>query len=179
MVNPSHLASKLDDLAVECRLQDLAVFTLDGRSDRIDKVQKVLSALNPGVYLLGAGPYSQGVTSLMCDEVVIGRMSTPLEQIRDKAVDVFVNDGVGLQPREVSRVHCLIYRREGVERHDYWVMDKGSACGTFLDGERLEDTQSDSEQEKIRTSRALTNGDVISLGPSRINSFIFADLRGQ
>ena len=179
MANPSQLASKLDDLAIACRLQDLAVFTLDGRTDRIDKVQKVLSALDPGVYLLGAGPYSQGVTSLMCDEVVIGRMSTPLEQIRDRAVDIFVNDAVGLLPREVSRVHCIIYRREGVERHDYWVMDNQSACGTYLNGERLEQTQSDSEQEKIRRSRALASGDVLSLGPSGINSFIFADLRGQ
>lgn len=179
MANPLRLASKLDDLAVACRLQDLAVFTLDGRADRIDKAQRVISALDPGVYLLGAGPYSQGVTSLMCDEVVIGRMSTPLEQIRDIAVDVFVNDGVGLLPREVSRVHCVIYQREGVERHDYWVMDKGSACGTYLNGKRLEQAQSDSEEERIRTSFGLTNGDVISLGPARINSFIFADLRGQ
>jgi hypothetical protein len=176
-LKPLQLASKLDDLAVACRLQDLAVFTLEGRTDRIDKLQKVLSALDPGVYLLGAGPYSQGVTSLMCDEVVIGRMSSPLEEIRDKAVDVFVNDAVELLPREVSRVHCLIYRREGVEHHDFWVMDKKSACGTYLNGERLENAQSDSEQEKIRTSRALASGDVISLGPSRINSFIFADLR--
>lgn len=173
------LALRLDDLAVACRLQDLAVFTLDGRTDRTDKIKKVLFALDAGVYLLGAGPYSQGVTSLMYDEVVIGRTSTPLEEIRDRAVDVFVNDGVGLLPREVSRVHCIIYRLEGTERHDYWVMDKESACGTYLNGDRLEQTQSDSEEEKILASRALASGDVISLGPSGINSFIFADLRGD
>ena len=178
MTNPSQIASRLDDLAVSSRLQDLALFTIDGRKDRIDKVEKILSLLNPGVYLLGAGPYSQRAVSLMCDEVVIGRLSTPLEAMLDKAVDVFVNDGVGLMPREVSRVHCVIYRREANETHDYWVMDKGSSCGTYINGQRLEQSQAECEEEVIRTSRPLTNGDVISLGPSRINSFIFADLRG-
>src|ERR1035437_4279495 len=179
MSNPSQLASKLDDLAISCRLQDLALFTIEGRAERIEKVRKVLSVLSAGVYLLGAGPYSQRVVSLMCDEVVIGRMSTPLEGILDRAVDVFVDDGVGLLPREVSRVHCAIYRREGTNHHDYWVLDKGSSCGTYLNGDKLEQSQSNSEEEKVRTSRALTNGDVISLGSSRINSFVFADLRGQ
>jgi pSer/pThr/pTyr-binding forkhead associated (FHA) protein len=178
MTNPSQIASRLDDLAVSSRLQDLALFTIDGRKERIDKVEKILSLLNPGVYLLGAGPYSQRAISLMCDEVVIGRLSTPLEGILDRAVDVFVNDGVGLMPREVSRVHCAIYRREGNQQHDYWIMDKGSTCGTYLNGELLEHARSECEEEVIRASRALTNGDVISLGPSRINSFIFADLRG-
>jgi len=178
MIGDPHLASKLDDLAVSSRLHDLALFTLDGRPKRIKQLQRVLSALSPGVYLFGAGPYSQGVVSLMCDEVVIGRMATPLEQLREEAIDVFVNDGVGLLPREVSKVHCVIYRREGVERHDYWIMDRGSTCGTFVNGDRLEIATSGSEEEKIKTSRALENGDVISLGPAQINFFVFADLRG-
>ena len=178
MNKQKQLASTLDDLAVTGRLQDLALFTVEGRSDRAAKIGQVLSTLDAGVYLLGAGPYSQAIVPLRCDETVMGRLATPLEPILDKAVDVFVNDAVGLLPREVSRVHCAVYRREGVQSHDYWLIDKGSSCGTFLNGERLDQASSDAEQELMRASRPLAHGDVISLGLSKINTFLFADLRG-
>ncbi|WP_130425550.1 FHA domain-containing protein [Edaphobacter modestus] len=178
MKNQKQLASMLDDLAVTGRLQDVALFTVEGRSDRIRKIRQVLSTLDTGVYLLGAGPYSQAIVPLRSDEIIIGRLATPLEPILDKPVDVFVNDAVGLLPREVSRVHCAVYRREGIERHDYWLIDRGSTCGTYLNGERLDQPSSDSEQELIRASRPLAHSDVISLGPAKINTFLFADLRG-
>jgi pSer/pThr/pTyr-binding forkhead associated (FHA) protein len=149
----------------------------EGESLRIQRLQAVLDHLDPGVYLVGAGPYTQGVYSLMYDEIVVGRLATVLEKPLDQAVDVFVNDATCLTPREVSRVHCAIYRREGVTKHDYWLIDRGSTCGTFLNDVKLEPPKSEDPDEVYRVSRSLSDGDLISLGPSLVNTFIFADLR--
>jgi pSer/pThr/pTyr-binding forkhead associated (FHA) protein len=171
------LAVKIDQLSIRARLSDLALFMTDGESVRAQKVYTVIEKLDPGVYLVGTGPYSQGVFSLMNDEVIIGRLATPLEQILDKPVDVFVNDAATLTPREVSRVHCRIYRAQGTFQHDYFLLDPGSSCGTYLNGERLDSAMNTTENEVRRVSRSLTPGDVISLGPSGINTFVFVDFR--
>jgi hypothetical protein len=172
-----HLAAKLEKLGVAARLQDLAFFMVDGEPSRIQKIQAALDHLDPGVYLAGTGPYTQGVYSLMCDEVVVGRLATVLEKPLDQPVDILVNDAASLNPREVSRVHCSIYRQEGVEKHDYWIIDRGSTCGTYVNGEKLESTTTDDVDEIRRVSRSLTGGDIISLGPSLVNTFLFVDLR--
>ena len=172
------LAAKLEKLGVAARLHDLAFFMQNGESVRLQKIQAVLDHLDPGVYLVGTGPYTQGVYSLMCDEVVVGRLATVLEKPLDRPVDIFVNDAATLTPREVSRVHCSIYRQEGVEKHDYWIIDRGSTCGTYVNNEKLEPPASEDIDEIRRISRSLTNGDMISLGPSLVNTFIFVDLRG-
>src|ERR1017187_8702756 len=131
------IAAKIERLASSARLADLALFIKEGESSRVRKIRTVLARLEPGVYLIGAGPYAQGVHSLMCDEVVIGRMATVIEKTLDRPVDVFVDDETALVPREVSRVHCAIYRREGVTKHDYWIIDRGSTCGTYVNQERV------------------------------------------
>lgn len=171
------IAVKIEQLEITARLYDLALFTKDGDKARAQKIRAVLSRLDPGVYLIGAGPYTQGVHSLMCDEVVIGRFATVLEKTLDCPVDVFVNDAATLAPREVSRVHCAIYRKEGVTKHDYWIIDRGSTCGTYVNQERLEAPSAKDSDDFRLASRALVNGDVISLGSSMINSFVFLDLR--
>ena len=171
------LALKVEQLSIGARLSDLAVFMTDGESSRVHKVYAVVEKLDPGVYLIGSGPYSQGVFSLMTDEVVIGRQATPLEQILDLPVDIFVNDAATLTPREVSRVHCCIYRAQGTFQFDYFLFDRGSTCGTYLNAEKLDPPTNASEDEIRRVSRTLSPGDVISLGPSGINTFVFADLR--
>jgi pSer/pThr/pTyr-binding forkhead associated (FHA) protein len=170
-------AQKVENLAVSARLRDIALQMSEGETSRLLKIYAVLEKLDPGVYLIGAGPYTQGVFSLMCDEVVIGRLATALEQPSDAPVDVIVNDAVTLTPREVSRVHCMIYRREGVTQHDYWLIDRGSTCGTYLDGEKLNSPTTASPEDVAQASRSLSDGDVISLGPSGINNFLFVDLR--
>jgi len=142
------------------------------------RLNAVVEKLDPGVYLIGSGPYSQGVFSLMTDEVVIGRQATPLEKMLDNPVDVFVNDAAMLTPREVSRVHCRIYRAQGTFQHDYFLLDCGSTCGTYLNRDKLEPPMSADPDEIRRVSRSLGAGAVISLGPSGINTFVFADLRG-
>ena len=64
------LAAKLEKLGVAARLHDLAFFMQNGESVRLQKIQAVLDHLDPGVYLVGTGPYTQGVYSLMCDEEI-------------------------------------------------------------------------------------------------------------
>ena len=71
----------------------------------------------------------------------------------------------------------MIYRREGVTQHDYWLIDRGSTCGTYLDGEKLNSPTTASPEDVAQTSRSLADGDIISLGPSGINNFLFVDLR--
>lgn len=171
------MALKIEQLGVTARLFDLAMYMKDGEGTRAQKIRTVLGHLDPGVYLIGGGPYTQGVHSLMCDEVVIGRLATVLEKTLDRPVDVFVNDAATLTPREVSRVHCAIYRKEGVTKHDYWIIDRGSTCGTYVNQEPLQAPSAKDSDDVRLASRALVNGDVISLGPSRINSFVFVDLR--
>jgi len=104
-------------------------------------------------------------------------LATVLEKSLDRPVDVFVSDATTLTPREVSRVHCMIYRKEGVTKHDYWILDQGSTCGTYLNHELVPATSSSSPDEISLGSRALSNGDVISLGKSQINNFVFVDTR--
>jgi hypothetical protein len=171
------IAKKIEQLGVTARLNDLALFTKDGEAARTRSIKMVLDHLDLGVYLIGTGPYTQGVHSLMCEEVVIGRFATVLEKALDRAVDVFVNDAATLTPREVSRVHCAIYRKEGVTKHDYWIIDRGSTCGTFVNEERLQSPSANDSDGVRMNSRTLVDGDVISLGPSLINSFVFVDLR--
>lgn len=176
-VDNKERAQKIEKLSVRSRLQDLAVHVTEGEASRLIKIYAVLEKLDPGVYLIGAGPYTQGVHSLMCDEIVIGRLATALEKPLDVPVDVLVNDAVTLTPREVSRVHCMIYRRDGVTKHDYWLIDRGSTCGTYLNGEKLEAPPTSSAEDVASASRTLSDGDAITLGSSGINSFLFVDLR--
>lgn len=171
------LVAKIEKLGVASRLHDLAFFMQEGESLRLQKLQAVLEHLDPGVYLVGAGPYTQGVFSLMCDEVVLGRLATVLEKALDRPVDVFVNDAATLTPREVSRIHCSVYRQDGLKSHDYWIIDRGSTCGTYLNNEKLETPKSGELDEIRRVSRGLTDGDVLSLGSSFVNTFVFVDLR--
>lgn len=172
------LSHRFEKLSVTARLQDTAYFMRGDEGTRIQLVTAVFERLDPGVYLVGAGPYTQGVYSLMSEEIIIGRLATVLESPLGHAIDVFVNDAATLTPREVSRLHCAIYRHAGVSRHDYWLIDRGSTCGTFLNGERLEPPKAQEESEIRKASHALSHGDVISLGSSLVNTFLFADLRG-
>ena len=94
----SSIAVKIEKLSSLARLSDLSLFMTEGQITRAKRIRSVLGHLEPGVYLIGAGPYTQGVHSLMCDEVVIGRLATVLEETTDRPVDVFVNDATTLAP---------------------------------------------------------------------------------
>jgi hypothetical protein len=164
------LADKADRLNRTARLQDLTLFFAQSESERVQRIAKVLEALGSGTYLIGTGPYTQGVYSAMVDELVLGRLATPLEQPLDKPVDVFCHDVPCLMPREVSRHHAMIYRL-GEANKTSILKDLGSTCGTYLNGARLGSTEGGDE-----AAARLKSGDVISLGPSHVNSYLFVVL---
>jgi hypothetical protein len=163
------LADKGDRLNCNARLQDITVFFAQSEGERLQRIATVLEALGSGTFLIGTGPYTQGVYSAMADEIVLGRLATPLEQPLDKPVDIFCHDVPCLMPREVSRYHAMIYRL-GEVRKTSVLKDLGSTCGTYLNGERL------GSNEESEAASKLSNGDVISLGPSHVNTYMFVVL---
>ncbi len=167
------LAEKADRLARRARINDILLFLDQSELDRVQAIGAVIQALDAGAYLLGTGPYTQGVYSVMSEEVILGRLATPLETPLDKPVDIFCQDIVSLVPREVSRYHAMICCF-GDHKRMYFIEDLGSSCGTYLNGKKL--GECDAEDQKGSPAE-LSNGDVISLGPSLINTFIFVDLR--
>lgn len=164
------LANKADRLNRTARLQDLTLLFAQSEGERIQRIAKVLETLGSGTYLIGTGPYTQGVYSAMVDELVLGRLATPLEQPLDKPVDVFCHDVPCLMPREVSRCHAMIYRL-GESNKTSVLKDLGSTCGIYLNGARLGSTEDSQEP-----AAELKSGDVISLGPSHVNSYLFVVL---
>ena len=58
-------AQKIERISTTARLQDLAVHVTEGEAPRLRRIYAVLEKLDAGVYLVGAGPYTQGVFSLM------------------------------------------------------------------------------------------------------------------
>ena len=105
----------------------------------------------------------------MADETVLGRLATPLEEPLGKAVDIFCQDVPSLTPREVSRYHALVFTLGDIRKR-HFIRDLESTCGTYVNGERL---QAIGDKEPVSE---LKHGDVISLGPSHINTFVFIAL---
>jgi hypothetical protein len=83
------LANKIDRLARTARVQDLSLLLAQSDLERIGKIAVVVEQLGRGEYLIGSGPYTQGVYSIMSDEIVLGRLATPMESPLDKPVDIF------------------------------------------------------------------------------------------
>jgi len=160
------VAGKVDRLARNARAQDISILLAQSETERIHQIASCLEALDPGTYLIGSGPYTQGVYSIMTDEVLLGRLATPLETPLDKPVDIFCQDVACLIPREVSRYHAMVFRLGDAQKR-YFVRDLGSSCGTFLNGSKL------SLNDPSGGSAELSHGDVISLGPSHVNTYIF------
>ena len=50
-------------------------------------------------------------------------------------------------------------------------------CGTYVNQEIVPSASSSDKDDISLASRALSNGDIISLGKSQINSFVFVDTR--
>jgi hypothetical protein len=65
--------------------------------------------------------------------------------------------------------HAIVFRLGDVLKR-YFIRDLESTCGTYVNGERL---QAVSDREPVSE---LKNGDVISLWPSHINTFVFLSL---
>jgi len=76
-------------------------------------------------------------------------------------------------PREASRVHATILRKKASETAIYFIRDENSRAGTFVNGRRVSAAD---PADSNSTPPRLAAGDVISLGPSGINSYVFVEL---
>lgn len=170
MKDRAQLAEHIDRLAVISRIQELSLFVQDGDNNRRLKLKTALDQLPKGAYLFGAGVYTQGIYSVMYEEIVIGRMATPLEKPLDLPVDILIRDAASYAPSEVSRYHAII-QRLNAEHPDYFISDCGSTCGTFVNGKRIANGNQESRSPGEPTP--LKDGDIISLGSSGASMFIF------
>lgn len=155
------------------RLNDLDILMREGRSERMSEIEEALSKLEPGAYLIGCGPYTQGIYRLSADETVFGREATVHEESVSRPLDYMIKDWVTFRPREVSRVHFRINREEVEGQSLHYITDLGSTCGTYLNGTLLESQRDGSAARDTRVSRPLADLDVISMGPGLVNLPLF------
>ncbi len=113
---------------------------------------------------MGTGPSTVGIIPLTVDEVVLGRSATILEEPAEEIIDYAAADTLYFVPREISRAHAKVIRRVGDSDVEYVIVDMKSTCGTFVNG-----TSVDPAGEGV----VLSHGDVISLGPSLISTYMF------
>ncbi|MHC4073991.1 MAG: FHA domain-containing protein [Planctomycetota bacterium] len=149
---------EIDRLITTSRLKEIAFIVNTDVTERIFQMDSVLSQLKPGAYLLGTGPSTVGIIPLTVDEVALGRMATTLEEPADAIIDYAATDTLYFVPREVSRSHTI-----GSDTK-YVIADLGSTCGTFVNGVRV-----DPNDQGI----VLSHGDVLSLGPSQMSTYMF------
>ena len=154
---------KIDKLISISRLKEIAFIISTDVTDRIAKISAVLDGLREGAYLLGTGPSTVGIIPLTVDEIVLGRSATTLEKPSDVLIDYSASDTLYFMPREVSRAHAKIVRKSKELATEYWIIDINSTCGTFINS-----TQVDSQEGVL-----LSHGDVVSLGPSMISTYVF------
>lgn len=161
MADIKQVLAKVDGLITLSRLHELAVIANSDRADRLKRIGAVLGNLPPGAYLLGTGPSTVGIIRLSVDEVVLGRAATPLEGPGEGVVDYEVADTLYFAPREVSRTHAKVVRGPDGQ---FRVVDLGSTRGTFVNGEPV---------APEGDGWALAHGDVLSLGPSQVSTYVF------
>jgi len=154
---------KIDKLISISRLKEIAFIIGTDVTERIEKISAVLGGLREGAYLLGTGPSTVGIIPLTVDEIVLGRSATTLEKPSDVLIDYAASDTLYFMPREVSRAHAKVVQKQSDHDTEYWLIDMNSTCGTFVNS-----SQVDREEGML-----LSHGDVVSLGPSMISTYVF------
>ena len=157
---------KIDKMITVSRLKEIAFIVDTDITERISKISLVLKELKPGAYLLGTGPSTVGIIPLTVDEVIIGRSATILEEPAEMVIDYAVADTPYFIPREVSRTHAKVIRKSKESEIEYWIIDMNSTCGTFVNSSQID------SQEGI----FLCHGDVVSLGPSMISTYVYYEI---
>jgi hypothetical protein len=155
---------KIDKLISISRLKEIAFIIGTDVTERISKISAVLEGLKAGAYLLGTGPSTVGIIPLTVDEIMLGRSATTLEKPSEVLIDYAVSDTLYFMPREVSRAHAKIVRRHNNSDVEFWLVDMKSTCGTYVNSSQI-----DSDLE----GTMLSHGDIISLGPSMISTYVF------
>lgn len=166
-------AAKIEKMIRTSRLNDLDYLMKVGHGQRISEIGETIAKLDPGAYLIGCGPYTQGIYRLSAEEIVFGREATLHEEPVGKALDFSVNDSVTFRPREVSRRHFKVTQDQMGSDRVYFITDMGSTCGTYLNGTLLEAQKDNESGMDTSVARPLADLDVISLGPGMVNLFLF------
>ena len=165
--------ARIEKMIRASRLNDINMLMKEGQPQRLKEIQEALAKLEPGAYLVGCGPYTQGIYRLSAEETVFGREATLHEEPVDRPLDFVIKDSVTFRPREVSRVHFRINREVIDGQNVYFLADLGSTCGTYLNGTLLENQGAGSSATDAEVSKPLADLDVISLGPGMVNLFLF------
>ena len=105
--------TKIEKMIRTSRLNDIDALMKAGQTQRISEIGDAIAKLDPGGYLIGCGPYTQGIYRLSASETVFGRQATLHEEPIGKALDFSINDSVTFRPREVSRQHFKITQDSG------------------------------------------------------------------
>lgn len=165
--------TKIEKMIRATRLNDLDALMKVGQIQRISEIGDAIAKLDPGGYLIGCGPYTQGIYRLSASEIVFGRQATLHEEPVGKSLDFSVNDSVTFRPREVSRRHFKITQDQVGSQTIYFVTDLGSTCGTYLNGVSLEAQRQNDPGVDTSVAKPLADLDVICLGPGMVNVFLF------
>ena len=165
--------TKIEKMIRASRMHDMDILMKEGSIERLTEIEEALSKLEPGAYLIGCGPYTQGIYRLSGEETVFGREATVHEEPVGRALDYMVKDWVTFRPREVSRVHFRINREETEGHSFYYITDLGSTCGTYLNGSLLESQKDGGSARDTRVSKPLADLDVLSMGSGLVNLFLF------
>ena len=160
-MSTTELLSCIEKTLVESHVLDVRLLFAQPPEKRLASLTRSLDRLGEGAYLVGTGPYTVGVYRLSTDECVIGRFPTPGESESHGVPDVEVRDYVCLAPRETSRRHARICRCGQGPAVRFYIEDLDSTCGTYVN------------KRKVETRAGLNDGDVVWVGPSGINSFVF------
>jgi len=170
---PKDAVLKIEKLIRVSRLNDLDSLMKDGQVERINELAEAISKLDPGGYLIGCGPYTQGIYRLSGTETIFGRQATIHEKAVDTALDFSLNDAVTFKPREISRRHFKVTREISGTENMFYITDLGSTCGSYLNGTLLEAQREAMIGTDTRVAKPLADLDVISLGPGLVNLFVF------
>lgn len=164
---------KIEKIIRASRLNDLDYLMAAGQAQRLSEIADSIRRLDPGGYLIGCGPYTQGIYRLSDSETIFGRQATLHEEPVDRALDFSINDSVTFRPREVSRRHFKITQDRKGSQPIYFITDLGSTCGTYLNGVLLEGEKKDASGMDTSVAKPLADLDMISLGPNMVNVFLF------
>lgn len=165
--------TKIEKMIRASRLNDLDLLMKTGQGQRLSEIENALASLNSGGYLIGCGPYTQGIYRLSDSESIFGRQATLHEEPIAKPLDFSLNDSLTFRPREISRRHFKITCEQMHAQTAYFITDLGSTCGTFLNGNQLEPQKEPTAGLDTSVARPLADLDVISLGPGMVNLFLF------
>jgi pSer/pThr/pTyr-binding forkhead associated (FHA) protein len=159
---------EIDRLIRQSRLKEIEFIMSMDASERVYEMKAALERLGPGEYLLGTGPSTVGIVPLNGRDVVLGRPPTMVEGPARDPADCCAADTLYFVPREISRTHAKIVRQTGSFGVRHLLIDLNSTCGTFVN---------EMPVDPHGPGAILSHGDVVSLGPSQTNTYVYYRVR--